>query len=142
MNIDEIYRRFPTHIDCVAYLEDIRWNGLPSCPYCTSNRSTPVNNQQRYHCNACNTPYSVTVSTVFHQTHLPLQKWFLAIGLLLNPGASISARQIAQQLSINKNTACSLVKRVDVALRNPNQRELLHIIADMFYGLSTTAHKE
>jgi transposase-like protein len=38
-------------------------------------KQTPLKEkQQRYHCNNCNTSYSVTVGTIFHDTKLDLQK--------------------------------------------------------------------
>lgn len=129
MNIGEVYEQFPTEADCMRYLEGIRWNGEPTCPYCRSNRSTPRQKQPRYHCNNCNTAYSVTVGTVFHRTRLPLQKWFLAINLIINNRKSIPARQLAKRLSVNRNTAWYLSVRVRDAMIEPSQRELLYNIA-------------
>jgi len=77
MNIISIFEKFSTQADCVAYLEDVRWNGEPRCPYCNLTNSTPMSNEARHHCNNCKTSFSVTVDTIFHHTHLPLQKWFL-----------------------------------------------------------------
>jgi hypothetical protein len=28
--------------ECIAYLEKIRWDGVPHCPYCGSRRSSPL----------------------------------------------------------------------------------------------------
>ena len=71
MNIVKIYQQFPTESDCIAHLESVRWGGKPICPYCGSDRSTPLPNEQRHHCNACNTTFSVTVGTIFHHTPGP-----------------------------------------------------------------------
>jgi len=105
MDIVEIYRRFPTEQDCISYLEKVRWKGKPTCPYCESTNQTPMSKEKRYHCNSCNTSFSVTVRTIFHKTKLPLQKWFLAICLILNAKKGISARQLARDLKVNKDTA-------------------------------------
>jgi len=52
----------------------------------------PKEKKRRYHCNNCNTSFSVTVGTIFHRTHLPIQKWFLAIAIILNAKKGLSAR--------------------------------------------------
>ena len=85
MNIVHIFERFPTQRDCIAHLEQARWRGEPSCPYCGSLNTAPSSDKrQRHRCYDCKTSFSVTVGTIFHHTHLPLQKWFLAIMLMLN----------------------------------------------------------
>lgn len=131
MNIVSIYRQFPTEADCIAHLERIRWNSKPTCPYCQSQSSSPYPQKSRHHCNNCNTTYSVTVGTIFHHTHLPLQKWFLAISLILNAKKGIAARQLARDLEVNKNTAWYLAMRIRNAMTESTQRELLHGIVEM-----------
>jgi transposase-like protein len=124
--MEEAYARFPVERDCVSYLETIRWKSGPTCPYCAeSKRNTPLPREGRYHCNSCNTTFSVTVGTVFHQTRLPLQKWFAAISLILDSRKGISARQLAKALSVNKNTAWYLSARVSEAMLELSQRDLL-----------------
>jgi len=114
MNITQAYKQFPTQEDCLAHLEEVRWHGKPQCPYCKSFRIS--NNEHRYHCNACNTSFSVTVQTIFHKTKVDLQRWFLCITLVLNARKNISSRQLAQNLEINKNTACLMLMRIRRAM--------------------------
>lgn len=125
MNIIQIYERFPNHKDCIAYLENIRWSGKPTCPYCKSTNATPVPGELRHHCNNCNTSFSVTVGTIFHHTHLPIQKWFLAITLILNAKKGISARQLSRDIEVNKNTAWRMSMRIRDVMNERWQRELL-----------------
>src|SRR5580692_3122140 len=105
MNIVSIYREFPTEKSCIARLEAVKWNGTPTCPYCKSTKQTPAPKENRYHCNNCNTSYSVTVGTIFHNTKLDLQKWFLAVTLVLNAKKGVSSRQLGRDLEVTKDTA-------------------------------------
>ncbi len=114
------------HEDCLALLEQIRWNGKPKCPYCGSNKATAYKTEHRYHCNECFTSYSVTVGTLFHKTHVELQKWFVAIHLVLNSSGGISVRQLAKEIGVNKNTASYMLERIRKAV--VEERELLHQI--------------
>ncbi len=115
MNIIQVYKRFPTQADCLAHLETVRWNGKPICPYCKLGKVSKM--AHRYHCNACNTSFSVTVGTIFHKTKVDLQKWFLAISLVLNAKKGISARQLARDIEVNKNTAWLMLMRIRKAMR-------------------------
>jgi len=112
MNIIQIYKKFPTQIDCIKHLELVRWNNVPTCPYCKSKKQTPLLKEQRYHCNTCNTSYSVLVGTIFHKTKADLQKWFLAISLVLNAKKGISSRQLARDIEVTKDTAWFMIMRI------------------------------
>jgi transposase-like protein len=131
MNIIQIYKQFPTHEDCLTHLEKVRWAGTPACLYCGSINSTPLKKEHRHHCNDCNTSYSVTVATIFHRTHLDLQKWFLALSLILNAKKGLSARQLARDIEVHRNTAWRISMQIRKAMSESAQRELLQGIVEM-----------
>lgn len=106
-----------THADCLILLEQIRWGGVPTCPYCNSTNATAYKQERRYHCNNCFTSYSVTVGTLFHKTHVDLQKWFLAIQIL-EENKAISIRQLAERVRVNKNTSSYMIMRIKKAWSN------------------------
>ena len=116
MNIIQVYKRFPKHENCIRHLEQVRWNGVPRCPYCKSTSTTATPKELRHHCNNCNTAFSVTVQTIFHNSKLDLQRWFLALALILNAKKGISARQLARDIEVNKNTAWYMAMRIRKAL--------------------------
>lgn len=125
MNLAEIFEKFPSKDLCIQYIENIRWNGKPRCPYCQSPNDTPLPAEKRHHCNRCNTSFSVTVGTIFHHTHLPLQKWFLAVILILDAKEGISSRQLARDLNVNKDTAWRLAVKIREAMTDAEQRTIL-----------------
>src|SRR4030042_3129289 len=125
MDITKIYELFPKEDNCIEYLEKIRWNNKPKCPYCQSVNTTPTLKEKRHHCNTCNTTFSVTLGTIFHHTHLPLQKWFLAVCLTLNAKKGVAARQMARHLHVNKDTAWRIDMKIRQAMAEREQRELL-----------------
>lgn len=131
MNIASVFELFPTEADCVVHLEKVRWKGTPICPYCGSDRSSAMPTEQRHHCNNCKTSFSVTVGTIFHHTHLPLQKWFLAVSLVLNAKRGLSARQLARDLEVNRNTGWRMGAQIRQAMDERGQRELLTGIVEM-----------
>jgi transposase-like protein len=128
--IRSIVPMLETHEECLVCLEKIRWNGMPTCPYCGSVKATKYKNEQRYRCNSCFTSYSVTVGTLFHKTHLDLHKWFRAILLLCKLNRDISVRKLAQEIKVNRATASLIVNRVlNVP---PEQVEILKEIVHVF----------
>lgn len=119
-----------TYLECLLFLEKVRWRGIPVCPYCKTTNSTPLPQEQRHHCNECNTSYSVTVNTIFHGSHLSLEIWFRAIYFVLSDNKKISGRRLGRSLDINKNTACSMFNRIHIAMHDSCQRKILISIAD------------
>jgi len=129
MNIVHVFEQFPTQEDCITHLEQARWDGEPTCPYCGSTNT--ARNQHRHRCYDCKTSFSVTVGTIFHHTHLPLQKWFLAIMLMLNARKGLSALQLSRDLDVNKNTAWRVAMQIRKAMTQAEQRSLLTGIVEM-----------
>lgn len=106
-----------TQEDCIVLLEQFRWGGQPRCPYCSSIKAAQIKRENRYHCNDCFTSYSVTVGTLFHRTHVRLDKWFQAIGLVFKRSPNISVRQLAGEINVDKNTAAYMINRIKSATR-------------------------
>lgn len=127
-DLERVRKRIPDELACIRLLEELRWNGTPRCPYCASTRQTRYRDGARYHCNGCYTSYSVTVNSPFHHTHLSLQKWFLAVVLILGSRRSVPARHLASHLSVSKNTAWLVDQRIRLALKSPDQRILLEAL--------------
>jgi transposase-like protein len=122
---------FPLAADCIAFLEQVRWQGKPICPYCKHAFTTPLLTENRHHCNPCNVAFSVTVGTIFHHTRLPLQKWFLAIHLTAYASKKLSVRELARGVGVNKNTASRIACQIQRAWREPSQRKLLNEIISL-----------
>lgn len=117
MDITHIYRRFPSRGDCIKELEKVLWNNTPTCPYCNSKKQTPAHRENRYHCNNCNTSFSVTVGTPFHKTKVDLQKWFIVMHKLLYHGTNLSARRLGSEIGVTKDTALFMVDRMNSGLK-------------------------
>ena len=129
MNIIHIFKKFPTQESCITYLEKVRWGDTPTCPYCKSKQTVPLGNRHR--CYNCITSFSVTVGTIFHKTKIPLQKWFLAISLILNAKKSLSSLQLSRDIEVNRNTAWRVSMQIRKAMREREQGSMLMGIVEM-----------
>jgi transposase-like protein len=112
LHISNIYKKFPAKEDCIRFIEKVRWSNKPVCPHCFSHRISSMKREFRYHCNACNISFSVTVKTLFHNTRIPLQKWFAAIEIFMQNEKLITVRKLAEVLDVNKDTAWTMLSRI------------------------------
>ena len=71
---------------------------------------------------------------MFHGTKIPLQKWFLAISLVVNAKKSLSSYQLGRDLEINQKTAWYMQTRIRAEMASQDQVILQGIIeADETY---------
>ena len=60
--------------------------------------------------------FNVLSGTIFEKTRVPLQKWFLAIGLIVNAKKSLSSCQLARDLELTQPTAWYMQQRIRAAM--------------------------
>lgn len=120
MNIIQIFQKFPTQESCIKHLEQKRWGDKPICVYCDSTNTNSLVKELRHHCNGCRKSFSVTVGTIFHHTHIPLQKWFLLISLMQNAKKGLSACQAARDIEMNRPTVWRMMHRIRKAMGRDN----------------------
>jgi transposase-like protein len=114
ISIFEFLRQFGTNEACRDYLKSVRWPDKPICPYCGHDRSYVIEGGKRYKCasNKCYSKFSITVKTVFEDTNLPLQIWFLLIYMMASNRKSISSRQISRNLGVPQKTAWNIMHKL------------------------------
>jgi transposase-like protein len=130
-SIIEVYRRWPTHTDCIAHLERVKWGESPTCPYCGADkiaRHRELVRDDRWQCSICHKSFAVTVGTIFHNTHVDLQRWFLLISLMLSAKKGLSAMQAARDLEMRRPTVWSMLKN----LRRASRAD--HVLATRLIG--------
>lgn len=70
----------------------------------------------------------MTAGTLFHDSHLPLWKWFLAIYLMGESKKGISAKQLQRMLKVSYKTAWYLAHRIRDAMGEDEQPLLRGIV--------------
>ena len=110
MDLIKIMEMFPDQAACIAYLEQLRWQGSPECPHCESTHvnkrnETTIGRIGRWNCHDCHSTFKVTSGTLFTKTKIALQKWFLAIALMANAKKSLSSYQLARDIGVPQKTA-------------------------------------
>ena len=120
MNLVELNGRFSTEDKCREFLKRLRWPKGVECPRCKSKKISRLFTQKKFECSECAYQFSVTVGTIFHDSHLPLDKWFLATYLICDSRKGISANQVKRMLGISYKTAWFLCHRIRQAMMAAN----------------------
>ena len=123
-NLIELYEKFNSEDRCREFLEKLKWPSGVCCTRCGSLSVSRHTNRNQYNCNDCHYQFSVTAGTVFHDSHLPLWKWFLAAYLICESKKGISANQIKRTLGISYKTAWYLCHRIREAMKSDTSEKL------------------
>ena len=119
MDLIQVFQRFPDHESCIEHLERVRWTHTPACPLCGAvnvGRKADGDRIGRWNCHGCHSSFNVLSGTIFEKTKIELQKWFLAISLMLNAKKSVSSYQLARDLDLNQKTAWYMAMRIRRAM--------------------------
>ncbi len=128
MNLVKLVEQFSNPEKARQHLEDVRWPDGVECPRCQDKHVTGIKGRQTYNCNACHYHFSVTSGTIFHDSHLPLWKWFLAIYLITESKKGMSACQMQRQLAISYRTAWYLCHRIRAAMKDASGEFLRGVV--------------
>lgn len=108
---------FPDEQACLDHLRSIRWRDGEFCPHCSSNRVYHFSDRKTFKCGDCRERFSIKVGTIFHDTKLPLRKWFMAIWMITNHPKGIASTTLAKDLKITQKTAWHVLHRIRHAAR-------------------------
>lgn len=100
-----------------AHLESLQWANGRVCPHCgTVDNSVELKGKSTrpgvYKCRDCRKPFSVTVGTLFERSHVPLNKWVLAVHLLSSSKKGMSSHQLMRSLGVTYKTAWFMAHRI------------------------------
>lgn len=109
-------------------LESLRWGENVSCPRCGSDNISKIlaNKEKKvrkglYRCKDCrkakrSNQFTVTVGTIFEDSHIKLHVWLQAIVLLCSSKKGMSAHQLHRQLGVTYKTAWFMAHRIRYAM--------------------------
>jgi transposase-like protein len=113
----DLMEAFPDEQTCIDHLRSIRWRDGEFCPHCGSNRIYHFSDRKTFKCGDCRERFSIKVGTIFHDTKLPLRKWFMAIWMISNHPKGIASTTLAKDLKITQKTAWHVLHRIRHAAR-------------------------
>lgn len=129
-SIIDFYNKFSDEQACRDYLEKARWDDKIFCPHCGSYKTYKFTNGRNagklYKCGEkeCRKQFTVRVGTIFEDSKISLQKWFLAIYLATSLKKGISSVQLAKYLGITQKSAWFMLQRIRYAIESGSYDKL------------------
>ncbi len=102
---------------CDAYMRRIKWpSGKPVCPHCSSDRIGELAGRHKLRCKDCRKDFSYKVGTIFEDSPLGLDKWFVAVWVIANCRNGISSHELGRALGVQQRTAWFMLHRIREAM--------------------------
>lgn len=111
------YKDEPT---CQAFFEGIRFKNGEYCPHCGHTKINRFSDGKRFRCAKCKQDFTIKTKTVFGESKIPLQKWFIAIYLLTTTKKGISSVELSQKIGVTQKSAWFMVHRIRKAMSQNN----------------------
>src|SRR5208282_1782089 len=121
------------------YLEALRWPEGPVCPHCGTlgkvyRLPAKQGKRQVIKCGSCRRQFSVTVGTIFEDSHIPLHKWLYGFQLYTASKKGFSAHQLHRMLHLSYKSAWFMAHRIRYCMRQSPLREKLAGIVEADEG--------
>ena len=115
----EATRMFDSVDKAHDYLTKLRWSdGVIGCPGCGCSENYYLATQKRWKCKGCSKQFSVKVGTIFESSPIGLDKWLIALWLIVNAKNGISSCELSRALKVTQKTAWFMNHRIRLALEN------------------------
>jgi transposase-like protein len=126
MNLTDLAKNFSSVGEARDFLEKQRWPDGTICPHCgvlgQSYKLSPKEGSKAavrpgvWKCSGCRKQFTVTVGTIFEDSHIPLNKWLMAIHLLCASKKGMSSHQLHRMLGVSYKSAWFMTHRIREAM--------------------------
>jgi len=120
-NLLEVIRYFSDPDVCIEFVASLRWlDGVVVCPHCEGRNVGFLKTRRIWKCRAkeCRKQFSVKTGTIFEESPIALDKWLMAIWLVVNCKNGISSYEIHRDLKVTQKSAWFMLHRIRLALKN------------------------
>jgi transposase-like protein len=113
----QLMEAFPDEQSCHDHLRAILWSNGEYCPHCGHDVIYKFSDKRTFKCAQCRQRFSIKVNTIFHDTKLPLRKWFVAIWMITSHKKGVASTKLAKDLRISQKSAWFMLHRLRHAAR-------------------------
>src|SRR5437879_1600591 len=103
---------------CIDTVASLRWFNGPKCPACGKKDHYYLKTQRRWKCKECYKQFTVKLGSIFEDSPIGLDKWLIALWMLVNCRNGVSSYEVARTVGISQKSAWFLLHRLRVALRD------------------------
>jgi len=105
---------------CEKKMARMKWpDGKITCPHCGGNKVGRIESRRLFQCKNvdCRKQFSVKVGTIFEDSALGLDKWFVAVWCIANAKNGISSCELARALGVTQKSAWFMLHRIREAMK-------------------------
>jgi hypothetical protein len=136
LTLIQLFDRFGTDDKARAHLESVLWKDGIVCPKCqckdktkfsdiAANPDAKTRAGLRW-CSNCKDKFTVTIGTIFEDSHIPLRKWLIAWYLICSSKKGIASLELKRLLEIGSyRTALFMAHRIRYALKETSYADKL-----------------
>jgi transposase-like protein len=102
---------------CIDTVAALRWPEGVVCPACGHKEHYYLKTQKRWKCKDCNRQFSVKLGTIFEDSPIALNKWLVALWMLVNCRNGVSSYEVHRAVGITQKSAWFVLHRLRLALQ-------------------------
>jgi transposase-like protein/ribosomal protein L37AE/L43A len=129
---------YGTDLQCREYLFKAKFSSEFVCEKCQNTDYSFVKRHKVYQCKKCHKQHSVIVGSIFENTKLPLNIWFLAMYLVSQHTTGMSATTLQKLTGVRKyDTAWNMLHKIRKVMGNRDAKYTLEGIIefdDAYFG--------
>src|SRR5437588_1458720 len=118
--MQEAIKHFADYENCHRFMVELRWpTGEIVCPRCGSDNVQWLPNAKVFKCYEKHEKqkFSLKVGTIFEDSPIPLEKWLVAVWLVVNCKNGISSYEVHRALGVTQKTAWFMLHRIRLAMQ-------------------------
>lgn len=115
----EATKAFADEQFCIDLIAAMRWSdGQAVCPKCGEKNNHFMASRKVWQCKnkECKKQFSVKVGTIFEDSAISLEKWLMAMWLIVNAKNGISSYELHRALGITQKSAWFVLHRIRTAM--------------------------
>lgn len=113
----EAVRYFSDPDVTLQFVAEMRWPDGRICPNCGGKDHSFLATRRIWKCKSCKRQFSVKQGTIFEDSPIGLDKWLLAIWLIVNAKNGVSSYEIHRAIGVTQKTAWFMGHRIRLALQ-------------------------
>ena len=99
------------------YAVKLRWpDGKVTCPRCNGTEHSFISTRLHWFCKGCKKQFTVKVGTIFEDSPISMDKWMIAVWMIVNCKNGISSYEIHRALGITQKSAWFMMHRIRKAM--------------------------
>lgn len=124
--LQQAIRYFSDEQTCIDTIAQLRWPNGPVCPKCGGKEHYYLASQLRWKCKnpECYKQFTVKLGTIFEDSPISLDKWLVALWMLVNCKNGVSSYEVHRAVGITQKSAWFVLHRLRLALQKGSMLKL------------------